>query len=297
MEAAVTSGSVPDIKLLVKKIPSISVNNTKETIMIKIVKIFGNNSDISQYTVELLREKLLNSDFNVVDSNNADLIISVGGDGTFLQTLRETDFNPKPLYVGIQCGHLGFLQEINIDEIDIFIENIKNMIYNIKKMSILRTIIETKSGINQFCALNETVIREKDLKALHVNLTINDSLVEKFFGDGIIVSTPVGSTAYNLSADGSIVYPTLDVLQITHLAPINSSSYRSLNNSIIVPSEMIICLIPESDYSSDILVSVDGYSTVVPCVKKIEIVSNSNHIKSLILEKYCFWSRIQEKFL
>jgi len=265
--------------------------------MIKTIKIFGNHSEPSRYTVKLLRERLFNNNFEVIDDNNADLIISVGGDGTFLQTLKETNFNPKPLYVGILCGHLGFLQEIDRDEIDVFIENIKSISYKIKKMSILNTIIETKSCINQFYALNETVIREKDLKALHINLMINGSLVEKFFGDGIIVSTPIGSTAYNLSADGSIVYPTLDVIQITHLAPINSSSYRSLSNSIVVPSKMIVCLIPAAGYSSDILVCVDGINKVIPDVKKIEILSNINHIKTLIFENYCFWTRIQKKFL
>lgn len=265
--------------------------------MIKTVKIFENNSRASQYTVEVLRERFLYNNLKIIDDNNADLIISVGGDGTFLQTLKETNFNTRPLYVGILCGHLGFLQEVNVDEIDIFIDNLKNVNFKIEKLSVLNTIIETQNGINQFYSLNETVIREKELKALHINLMINGNQVEKFLGDGIIVSTPTGSTAYNLSVGGSIVCPELDVLQITHIAPISSSSYRSLNNSIIVPLKTKICLIPVAGYSSNIIVTVDGNTKMVAGVENIEIFSNLNHIKTLRFKNYCFWTRIQEKFL
>lgn len=265
--------------------------------MIETVKIFGNNSLSSLNTVKVLRERLLYNNLRIIDDNNADLVISVGGDGTFLKTLKETNFNATPLYVGILCGHLGFLQEINAEEIDDFIDNLKRANYKIEKMSVLRTAIQTQNGIDQFYSLNEAVIREKDLKALHINLLIDGSLVEKFFGDGLAVSTSTGSTAHNLSFGGSIVHPELDVLQITHIAPINSSSYRSLNNSIIVPAKTKVCMIPAEGYSSDVLITTDGDTKMVRNVEKIDIHLNSKQIKILKFVNHCFWKRIQEKFL
>lgn len=264
--------------------------------MIKRVRIFASTSAEAQYAAEVLRNRLLSNNYIITD-DDAELIISIGGDGTFLQTLSKTNFNTNSYYIGILCGHLGFLQEINIDEIDAFISDLKNMNYSIKKLSVLNTVIQSKNGIEKFYSLNESVIREKALKALHINLMINDKLVEKFYGDGIIVSTPTGSTAYNLSAGGSIVHPELDIMQITHIAPISSSLYRSLNNSIIVPFQTKVSLIPAAGYSSDILVTVDGMTKIITGVEKINVSAYSEHIKTLKFNNYCFWKRIKEKFL
>lgn len=266
--------------------------------MIKTIKIFQNGTQLSASTEELLKRKLIINGFSVVEGEkSADLIVSIGGDGRFLQTLRETNFDIGPLYVGILSGHLGFLQEINLDQIDEFISSIKNESYKVEKLSIQNACIYTENSKHKFHALNETVIREKNLKVLHLNLDIDNNFVEKFSGDGIIVATPIGSTAYNLSLGGSIVYPSLNILQITPLAPINSQTYRSLRNSIIVPPEMTISLIPVMEYSSDVLISVDGYSEKICNVKKIEINTGNAHIKTLRFENYSFWTRIQEKFL
>ena len=264
--------------------------------MIKKIKIFQNGTELSYSTVEMLKKKLLNNGFQLVEED-PDLIVSVGGDGSFLQTLKETNFDVKPLYVGILSGHLGFLQEINLHQIDEFIESIKNESYMVEKLSIQNAYIYTENKKYEFQALNETVIREKNLKVLHLNIDIDNNFVEKYSGDGIIVSTPIGSTAYNLSLGGSIVYPSLNVLQITPLAPINSHSYRSLRNSIIVPPQMTISLSPVIEYSSDVLISVDGYSVKICDVKKIEINTGNKHINTLRFENYSFWTRIQEKFL
>ena len=220
--------------------------------MIKNIKLFINKNDKSIKTAKLIKEKFINNGF-IINDNNYDLAIAIGGDGSFLRMIKSTNFNSNIYYVGINSGTLGFLQEIKIDEIDKFILELKNIKYKIEEIGIQETIINNNPSIY---SLNEIIIRNKDLKTVTLDISIDNDLLERFIGDGILVATSTGSTAHNLSLGGSIVYNTFTSLQITPIAPINTKVYRSLINSVIIPDKKEITIIPTNN--KELLISIDG---------------------------------------
>ena len=263
--------------------------------MIKNIKLFVNNNEESILTARLIKDKLLGNNFAVVDENY-DLGIAVGGDGSFLRMVKQNNFNSDIYYIGINSGTLGFMQEVKIDEIDKFIFELKNEIYKVDEVCIQETIVNCDNNSSRFYSLNEIVIRDKNLKVVKLDINIDNDLLESFMGDGILVATSSGSTAHNLSYGGSIVYPTFTSLQITPMGPINSKSYKSLINSVIIPDKKEIVLIPKIGYRN-LIVTVDGENNVYNNVDSISTKIDDKKIKCLRLSHYNFPEKINEKLL
>lgn len=263
--------------------------------MIRNIKLFVNNNEESIRTGKLIKDKFIRNRFNIVDEN-FDLGIAVGGDGAFLRMIKGNNFNSDVYYVGVNSGTLGFLQEVKIDEIDKFISELENNDYKIEEIGIQETVINHGNGTSRFYSLNEIVIRDKNLKVVKLDISIDGDLLEKFIGDGILVASSSGSTAYNLSFGGSIVYNTFTSLQITPIAPINSKVYRSLLNSVIIPDKRVISIVPEID-KRDLIVTIDGENNFYNNVDSIETKIDSKKIKCLRLSHYNFPQKINEKLL
>lgn len=266
--------------------------------MIRNIKLFVNNKDQSIQLAKVVREKFSNNGFKVLDNiddkGKYDLAVAIGGDGTFLSMVKDNKFNSNVYYVGINTGHLGFLQEVKINEIDKLIQELKEKKYKIEKVGIQKTKIYQENSIKQFYSLNEITVRDSRLKTLQANIYIDNDFLENYRGDGIMVATSIGSTAYNLSYGGSIVFPTFSTLQITSMAPINSKVYQSLANSIIVPSKKEIMIEPKNE---DIIVSVDGENYYYNDISKIETTIKNKKIKCLRFSHYNFPQKINEKLL
>lgn len=264
--------------------------------MIKNIKLFVNKNDKSLSTAKLIKDKLISNGF-IIDDKKYDLGIAVGGDGSFLRMIKQNNFNSEIYYVGINVGHLGFLQEVKLDEIDNFIEELKLKKYKIEEIGIQETIINSKDYINhfpEFYSLNEIIVRDKDLKVLKLDISIEKDLLEKFMGDGILISTSLGSTAHNLSYGGSIIYPTFSSLQITPMGPINSKVYRTLFNSVVIPNKKEITLIPEN---KKLIITIDGVNNIYDNVDSITTKIDDKKIKCLRLSHYNFPEKINEKIL
>ena len=261
--------------------------------MIKRIKLFVNGNEKSKSIATTLKTKLLEKEF-ILTEEEFDLGISIGGDGTFLRMVKESNFNNKPLYVGINTGTLGFAQEVSKDGIDDFINNIKNNHYKVDNIGIQETIIKTKKDTIHLNSLNEIVVRDKKLNTMTLDILIDNSKLETYVGDGMLVSTSFGSTAYNLSFGGSIVYNTFHTLQLTPVAPINNMSYRNLLNSVIIPQDKIITMIPKY---KDLLITVDGDNIVLDNVESIETTISKKTIKCYRDKNYDFSKKINEKFL
>lgn len=262
---------------------------------IKTIKLFCNDNAKSLAIKELISEKLIANNYSIVNEN-PDLCLAIGGDGSFLRMVKANNFKSEPLYVGINAGTLGFLQEIKIDDIDDFIYKINNNLFKIDEIGIQETKIVTTYNTSIFYSLNEIVLRDRDLNTTKLNINVNNAKLEKFVGDGILISTSTGSTAYNLSFGGAIVANNLHTLQVTPIAPLNSKSYRSLINSIIIPENTFITIIPEKE-NINLLVTIDGDNNVYNNVEKIETFVNKKRINCLRLENYNFFEKINEKFL
>jgi len=263
--------------------------------MIKNIRLFINNNDKSLETAKLIREKLINNGF-VINEENYELAIAVGGDGSFLRMVKENNFDSNIYYIGINSGTLGFMQEVKIDEIDKFIIELKNNKFKVEEIGIQETVVNTIESSSRFYSLNEIVIRDKDLNIVKLDISIENDLLERFLGDGILIASSCGSTAHNLSYGGSIVYNTFASLQITPMGPINSKVYRSLINSVIIPDKKEISLVPEKRKSS-LIVTIDGENKIYDNVKSIVTKIGDKKIKCLRLSHYNFPQKINEKLL
>ncbi|MBO4725524.1 MAG: NAD(+)/NADH kinase [Firmicutes bacterium] len=273
------------------------------------IYVYSNDTEVSLKTADLLRKKLEQSCFEVPSEydEDAELIVVIGGDGAFLQAVHLFNFPHIP-FIGINTGHLGFFQEINPEQLDEFIFNYKNNKYKLQSMTTVKGVLRLASGAGSSSAdgeiaseinlkgLNEIVIRNDDMHSIHLNLSIGGSFIERFSGDGIIVSTAAGSTAYNYSLGGSIVDPRLQMLQVTPIAPMNTTAYRCFTSSILVPSDLDLSIMPEVGTKS-VVIAVDGESRTYTNVKNIDICVSNTVVNLLRFEGYDFWNKVKTKFL
>ena len=133
---------------------------------------------------------------------------------------------------------------------------------------------------------------------MHFDISIGGSFIERFSGDGLLVSTPAGSTAYNYSLGGSIVDPRLRLLQATPIAPMNTTAYRSFTSSILLPPDLSMEVKPVDNSSKvKITIAFDGFSKFFDNVSNIEVSLSETNVKLLTLESYDFWSKVKSKFL
>lgn len=259
------------------------------------VKLFVNDNDKSRKVAKDLELELKKYNFDLVD-NDYDLAISVGGDGSFLGMVKETNFNSNTYYIGVNSGTLGFLQEIDIKDTKDFVKRLNDNDFRIEDISIQETTVTTENQTYYYNSLNEIVIRSKNFHALKIPVYVDNELLEDFKGDGLLISTSTGSTAYNMSFGGSVVYNTLSTLQITPIAPLNNKVYKSLLVPVIIPTNKTVTLSTYDAYN-DLLLIVDGVNKELDNVIKIETKINGKTIKCLRMNDYHFIRIINEKIL
>jgi NAD+ kinase len=202
---------------------------------------------------DLLEENIDKSTFINNDKlcEKADMIISIGGDGTMLATAYKAHQYDKPV-LGINLGKLGFLAEANINQIDDFMEAIRRGKYKIGK----RMVIETECcghKVEKLYSINDMVIDKGGWpKMIDITIEVNGEYVTTFAADGIIAATPTGSTGYSISTGGPIVSPGADVITLSPISP------HSLNiRPIVLPGNSEITIRATSLYK-EIHVNCDG---------------------------------------
>ena len=198
-----------------EKLKNNDLNRKNKVEKVRIVKSGYGNENLLKDFYDYLKEKNIQEVFGVEE---ADLIISLGGDGTMLIAAKEAITGNIPV-LAVNMGSLGYLAEVKPQNAVKMLEDYENGNYKIEE----RAFLEVKYEDNIFYALNELVITKGGHEAhlIQVEVYSNDIFVNKYRADGIIVATPTGSTAYSLSAGGSIVHPGLNALSITPLAPQN----------------------------------------------------------------------------
>ncbi len=264
----------------------------------QLINIFTNGTDLSMETESILAKKLIDRGFTVTGeySSDAQLIICIGGDGTLLETVHSCDFPECPI-IGINTGHLGFFQEISPKYLDQFISDYENEQYSIQELSTVKATVTTVGGMeNTHIGLNEIVIKGRHSYSVHLDISIDGKSIERFSGDGILVATSAGSTAYNYSLGGSIVDPRLKLLQVTPIAPMNTTAYRSFTSSILLPSELSLGISPERD-DNRIFIINDGIQTGYSNVKEITVTVAETSVQLMRFKDYDFWNKVKNKFL
>ena len=258
------------------------------------IRLFPNNDDNSKKVAEILKKELIDNHFEIV-KENYELAISIGGDGSFLRMIKRTNFNDRIYYIGVNSGTLGFLQEIDIQNTLDFVTRLNNNDFKIEELSIEKTKIITSDKEYKYLSLNEAVIRKSDFSLFQANLMVDNELLENFAGDGLLISTSTGSTAYNMSFGGSIIYNTLKTLIITPIAPLNNRAYRTLMNSLVVPDNKTISL--AFDNKESLFIMIDGKNYIINNVKKVESKIDKKKIHCLRMNEFHFIKVINSKIL
>ena len=261
--------------------------------------IHSNNTPSSKAAEKTLREKLNKVGIDIVEelTDDVDLIVCIGGDGAFLEAVHTFNFPSIP-FMGINTGHLGFFQELAPDDLDLFISNYFDEKYAIQTMTTAKALVEHDHTIDEFTALNEIIVKSDGIYTIHLDISIGGEFIERFSGDGVLVSTPAGSTAYNYSLGGSIVDPRLELLQVTPIAPMNTTAYRSFTSSILLPHDLSLGIVPDVVGSKGrLLITSDSYGVEYDNVDNIEIMLSDQKVELLRFENYDFWTKVKTKFL
>lgn len=190
-------------------------------------------------------------------SNEVDFLISLGGDGTLLDTVTLVRDKNIPI-AGINFGRLGFLASIGRDELQNAVKALARRSYIVDK----RTLIHLDANIPLFedtpYALNEFAIHKRDIAPMvKIHTYLNGELLNTYWADGLIVSTPTGSTGYSLSCQGPVVFPDAGSFVITPIAPHNLNV-----RSIIIPDSTVISFEVESR-SDEVIISLDSRREII----------------------------------
>ena len=220
-----------------------------------------------------------------------DLILSVGGDGTFLETVLKVKDLGIPI-AGVNTGRMGFLANISADEIGHSIDMLCKSEYEIIERCLLE--ISQPAGLfegNSSSALNEITIQKADLSMITISVFIDETHLNTYWADGLIVSTATGSTAYNLSVGGPILSPEDESIIISPIAPHNLTI-----RPIILSGEGRIRMVIEGR-SSEYLATCDFRSKRLPFSEEIHIVRAPVKIKTVMLKGIDFYSTIRNKLM
>jgi NAD+ kinase len=161
---------------------------------------------------------VMGMDFDAL-CQNSDILVTLGGDGTLISTVRRSFKYDIPV-LGIHAGRLGFLADIGMDEIESFMQKLVDGEYRIDERSILKAKIYDGDKELKMYAFNDIVFTRPSISnMIHIDTLVDEKPFNTYYGDGVIVSTPTGSTAYNLSAGGPIIFPLTNVFALTPISP------------------------------------------------------------------------------
>ena len=260
--------------------------------MNKIGIVYNNNLDnaitLAKEVQSLFAQKNISSKIfnNENFETDIDMAITIGGDGTLLRTARFYSDYAIPVF-GINIGHLGFLAQIRPDDIEDAISKIEHSQFRIEERYMLEATVCEKTMF----ALNDVVIKGCTFsRTARFKVFINDKFVCEYLADGIIISTPTGSTAYNLSAGGPILYPTLEAATLVPISP-----HTITARPLVVPSSERITIVPSST-ELKLHVNADGQE-VIDCYEKIEIKKTNKkaHLMLLNSNDNDFYTVLREK--
>lgn len=259
--------------------------------IVEFLQLRGVNVVLSQE----LRHGAFNREFPSVDDfasqsdERIDFALSVGGDGTFLTTASLVGHLDIPI-LGINCGHLGYLAEVQTKNIDLVLDQLINNGYTIEQRRILEVSCQQDGKIASPYALNEVAILKSGLSSMiTVDVTLNGEFLHNYKADGLLVATPTGSTAYNLSVGGPLLDPHVNAIILTPVAT------HSLNIRPLVVLDDSKIDVKISSRNGSYMLSVDGRSQVLNQDIQLHIERSTRTIKIVRVEGLSFMQSLKEK--
>ncbi|MBU5595205.1 NAD kinase [Amphibacillus sp. MSJ-3] len=258
----------------------------------------SSKGDHKSNTIKSIIEQYL-LDFDLVLSRQEpDLVISVGGDGTFLHTVHDYFHRlEETAFIGVHTGHLGFYADWLPDEVEKLVIEIAKRQFEIKEYPLLSMSIFSANQKEpvEYLALNEATIKKIEGSVV-VDVKINGQQFERFRGDGLCVSTPSGSTAYNKALGGAIVHPSLSTMQITEMSSINNRVFRTIGSPLILPSHHVCQFVPVNRDQS-FLITIDHITKNVENVVALEYAVAKQKIRFARFRPFPFWKRVRDSFI
>lgn len=259
--------------------------------IIEFLQLRGVNIVLSQ---ELRRDAFYRefpsvADYTSQTGETIDFALSVGGDGTFLTTASLIGHLDIPI-LGINCGHLGYLAEVQTDSIDVVLDQLINNNYTIEKRHMLEVTCQQDGKIAAPYALNEVAVLKSGLSSMiTVDVTLNGEFLHNYKADGLLIATPTGSTAYNLSAGGPLLEPHVNAIILTPVAT------HSLNIRPLVVLDDSQIDIKISSRNGNYMLSVDGRSQVLSQELELHIERSQRTIKLVRTNGLTFMQSLKEK--
>lgn len=258
--------------------------------------IQSKGDDLSNEIKEKIYRSLCNYDLEY-DEKEPEIVISVGGDGTLLHAFhRYKERLEETAFVGVHTGHLGFFADWMPEELDKLLIHIAKTPFQVVDYPLLEVTIRYIDGAKEkrYLAMNECTVKSTE-GSLEMEVEIKGDHFETFRGDGLCLSTPSGSTAYNKALGGAIIHPSLASIQLSEMASINNRVFRTVGSPLILPQHHTCLLKPVNDV--DFHITIDHLFLLHEKVKSIQCRVSREKVRFARFRPFPFWKRVKESFV
>lgn len=272
------------------------MDNHKRNIFFFYKNTFYQQEHHADERIAALHKAAQSHGFQIVgDEKDANIIASIGGDGTFLQAVRKTGFRQDALYLGVGDDPFrGLYCDFQLDHLDEMVDAMDMEQVEVRKYPVIKVDIDDESS---FYCLNEFTIRSAIIKTLVLDVYIDDIHFETFRGDGMVIATPTGSTAYNKSVRGAVVDPLLPCLQVSEMASLNSNRYRTLGSPFLLSKHRKLTLKIAQNGNDYPTMGMDNEAMSIQHVKTVNLQLSEKVIKTVKLKDNSFWEKVKRAFL
>lgn len=277
-------------------IPNLGKKNSMECAIrtTQLLRSRGCNVYLLPKDVEILKNLTVESFDMEKDGDKIDMVITIGGDGTLIHSAITAITLDKPI-LGINSGRLGFLTELEHYELDSLVKIIEGN-YDIQERMILEVSHHYKDGgQQQYLAVNDAVISKADMNArvADIDVQLRSGYINSYRADGLIFSTPTGSTAYSLSAGGPIVCAGMQAIIVTPICP-HSLFFRSM---VYGPQENLTVQAKYINNSDVLMMSIDG-KDIIKIVPGdwVQVCRSEKTMKYVVISKNNYYKKLTENF-
>ena len=222
------------------------------------------------------------------------LVIVIGGDGAMLRAIHNyIEQIDRISFVGVHTGTLGFYTDYEASEIDTLVNDI------VTKTPIIEDQLLVEAPLHgdhpkTLIALNE-IRFENPMHTMDVDVLIDDQFLEHFKGNGLAISTPSGSTAYNKSLGGAVLMPSIDALQLTEIAPIRHNKYASLQSSLVIPASHVISLVFKDWHGT--VIGYDHLVCTLTNASQVTLQTSDHRVRFARYRSASYIKRLQKSFI
>lgn len=231
------------------------------------------------------------------DDLTPEVVISIGGDGTLLHAYHRYKHRLKDVaFIGVHTGHLGFYADFRPHELDILVERLVSKNFHVIEYPLLKVTMYMADGTEEEdLALNEATLKTDDGTTFVADIFIKEDHFERFRGDGVCISTPSGSTAYNKALGGALLHPSFNAIQLTEIASINNRVFRTVGSPLILPAHHYINVQPVNEVRYKVTLDVHNY--MYEQLERIEYRVAEETVRFARLRSLPFWQRVHNSFI